>query len=187
MERLEQQALLALAKVAIKEELIGHQEINDTVVENLTSKFPDFTQKRATFITLNKEQRLRGCMGSLVAHRPLFEDVIENAKNAAFEDPRFQKLTREEYQAIELEISILSEPKELIYHDKKDLKTKIRPNVDGVVLELQGHRATFLPQVWESLSSFELFFANLCQKASLQEACLENHPKISTYQVLKIK
>jgi len=102
---------------------------------------------------------------SLIAYRPLIDDLIENAKSSAFNDPRFPPLKREDIDNITIEISLLSPYKRVEYRDKDDLKGKIRPKVDGVVLKLNGYQATFLPQVWEEIEDFELFFSYLCQKA----------------------
>jgi AmmeMemoRadiSam system protein A len=148
-------------------------------------KDSNLTKNGACFVTINKRSSLRGCIGSLVAHQPLIDDIIHNAKSAAFGDFRFMPLTKEEFGECEVEISVLSEPKELEYEDETDLKRKIRVGVDGVILSLNGKRATFLPSVWEQLPTFELFFAHLCQKAGLPHDCLYNHPKIETYQAKK--
>ncbi len=116
----------------------------------------------------------------------LLDDLIHNAQAAAFEDPRFPPLSEEEFEKVQIEISLLSTPQELFYRDIDDLKSKIRPDVDGVILQEGYYQATFLPQVWEQLPSFDLFFAHLCQKAGMSANCLENHPQISTYQVTKV-
>jgi AMMECR1 domain-containing protein len=60
-------------------------------------------------------------------------------------------------------------------------------NVDGIILQKGSRKATFLPQVWEELPTFELFFSHLCQKAGLESSCLESHPDIWRYKVEKVK
>ena len=179
------QILLNIARIAIKEEFLGHKELTDEVKQRLIAMYPDLAKPGAVFVTINERSSLRGCIGSLVAHRPLIEDVIENAKAAAFGDPRFPPLTPEEFDKITIEISILSEPKPLDYTDIKDLRKKIVPKRDGVVLKLDGRQATFLPQVWEELPDFDTFFAHLCLKAGLPANCLEYHPQIFVYHVEK--
>ena len=179
------QTLLNIARIAIKEEFIGHRELNDEVKKRLVQMFPQLQKPGAVFVTINERNSLRGCIGSLVAYRPLIDDVIENAKAAAFGDPRFPPLSESEFDQITIEISVLSEPKPLDYKDVEDLKNKIRPGIDGVVLKLNGYQATFLPQVWEDLPDFDQFFAHLCMKAGLIPNCLEMHPQILTYQVEK--
>ncbi len=178
--------MIDIAKDAIKEELVGKRLLDRS---SLTKEHPELLEKGAVFVTLQKRQNLRGCIGSLVAHRVLIDDLIENAKSAAFRDPRFPPLSLKEFESedFEVEVSILSEPKELIYSDISDLKSKIKPNIDGVILKLGGYQATFLPQVWEQLPEFESFFAHLCQKAGVEVNCLAKHPTIYTYRVEKIE
>ncbi len=149
--------------------------------------FPEFVLPRATFITLKKDGNLRGCIGSLVAHRELFDDLVTNAKKAAFEDPRFKPLTVEELPYISLEVSILTPPILVHYQDIADLKTKITIGIDGIILKNGNNQATFLPQVWEDIKDFDTFFNHLCRKAALDGNCLANHPQIYKYQAQKIK
>jgi len=176
--------VLLIAKGAI-EDALRHTSTIDT--QALLQTYPELSKPQATFVTLTLEGRLRGCIGSLVAHRPFLEDVIHNAKAAAFDDPRFYPLSPEEFLHVSIEVSLLSEPKPLEYEDTKDLKSKIGVGVDGVILQQKGRKATFLPQVWEQLPTFEHFFAQLCQKAGLEASCLEAHPEIWTYRVEKVK
>lgn len=139
----------------------------------------------AAFVTLNKRNgELRGCIGSLTAHRPLVQDVSANAHAAAFEDPRFPPLTRGELPDVIIEVSVLTSPEPLTYADPKDLVAKLRPDVDGVVIERGWHRATFLPQVWDQLPIPEEFLAHLCYKAGLPaNAWRQGELEVSTYQV----
>ncbi len=179
------QIMLNIARIAIKEEFLGHKELTDEVKQRLIQMYPQLAKPGAVFVTINERSSLRGCIGSLVAHRPLIDDLIANAKAAAFGDPRFPPLSPEEFDKITIEISVLGEPKPLEYKDIEDLRQKIRPGIDGVVLQLDGRQATFLPQVWEELPDFDSFFAHLCVKAGLPPNCLEYHPKILVYQVEK--
>ncbi len=178
MERI----LLELAKAAI-EEAFGGSPIDTQMYYR---RYPQLLEHRALFVTLRLDGRLRGCIGSLQPHRRMLEDLIANARAAAFDDPRFSPLSAEEFARVTIELSLLSLPYEITYRDEADLRGKIRPGIDGVILELGGRRATFLPSVWEELSTFELFFAHLCQKAHLPGACLSQHPRISLYQAQKI-
>ncbi len=179
---MEELLLLKIAKNAIKSQF----DNNNLDKEELLKKHPKLQEKGAVFVTLTIDENLRGCVGSLIAHRTLLDDIIQNAKAAAFEDSRFAPLSKEEFQKIHIEISLLSIPKKLLYETKEDLKSKIKQGIDGVILKDGFNQATFLPQVWEQLPSFELFFAHLCQKAGMSEKCLENHPEIFVYQVKKI-
>ncbi len=178
--------VIALAKAAISAAL---NQPEDFDLENALKTYPALKEKGAVFVTINTKPhgQLRGCIGSLHASRPLYEDIIHNAQAAALYDPRFLPLNAEELAQITLEVSILSEPQIVHYTDVEDLKSKIVPFQDGVVLKLDGRQATYLPQVWEQLPRFDDFFSSLCMKANLGNDCLSRHPEISTYSVTKYK
>ena len=178
------QIYLKIAREAIKDGLYDRDTIDRV---DVVKAYPELAHMGATFVTLNLNGELRGCIGSLVAHRPLIDDLMANAKSAAFRDPRFLPLSLREFDEVKIEVSLLSVPKLLEYSSLDDLKTKVDVGVDGVVLSLNGRRATFLPQVWEELSTFDLFFSYLCQKAGLGGDCLQLHPQIELYQVEKFK
>lgn len=146
---------------------------------------PGLAENGAAFVTLTLHGRLRGCIGSLIAHRSLIDDLIANAESAAFHDPRFPPLSRSELDEVEIEVSLLTPPKEVPYRDAADLKTIIRPGTDGVIIRDGSRQATFLPQVWEDLSDFDTFFAHLGMKAGIGSDPLAYHPEIYTYQVQK--
>ena len=179
-----EKVICSLAKQAILDGLNKTQSID---TKALLEKYPPLAQQRATFVTLTLDGRLRGCIGSLVAHRSLLDDLIHNAQAAAFEDPRFYPLSPEEFKKVVIEISLLSPPEAILYDSIEDLKSKVSVGIDGIILQKEGKKATFLPQVWEQLPTFELFFSHLCQKAGLSENCLESHPNIWRYHVEKIK
>ena len=124
-----------------------------------------FTQQGATFVTLTIESQLRGCIGSIYPTKPLVLDIIDNAKNAAFHDPRFFPLSQEEFNKTEVSISLLSEPQKISYKDEKDLLTKIYPH--GIILTEREKRAVYLPVVWEQLPDREIFLNSLKEKAGL--------------------
>ena len=87
----------------------------------------------ASFVTLTRQGELRGCIGTLEAHRPLGLDVRENAVAAAFRDPRFMPLTRVEFDEIRVEVSVLSPSEILVVASEEHALAILRPNVDGVV------------------------------------------------------
>lgn len=153
----------------------------------LLSLYPELAHHRATFVTLTIHGRLRGCIGSIIAHRSLIDDLVSNAESAAFHDPRFPPLTESELGDLRIEISFLTHPEEIIYKDRDELSRIIRPNIDGVILRLGNYQATFLPQVWEELDDFDTFFTHLGLKAGIGNDPLSYHPEIYTYQVEKIK
>jgi len=178
--------VIAIAKAAI---LLSLNQPEDFNLENALKAYPILEKDAAVFVTINTDpnEQLRGCIGSLQAYRPLYKDIISNAQAAALRDPRFPSLTVEELKHITLEVSILSKPQILPYKDIEDLKNKIQPFKDGIVLEHEGKHATYLPQVWEQLPKFDDFFSSLCTKANLKGNCLLQHPEISTYQVKNYK
>ena len=184
---MKKEVLLKLARAAIAEG-VGLSYTLD--LQELIDQNPWLKEDGACFVTLTigEHEMLRGCIGSIVAHRPLFEDLIHNAKSAALNDPRFPSLSQEEFDQITVEVSILTSPQEVVYGSIDELKSKIRTGIDGVILKHDAaHQATYLPQVWEQLPDFEGFFMNLCMKAGMNMECLAFHPQIFTYQVEEYK
>lgn len=168
--------LLAIARNAIVQRLRG-----DAVpVPGATPTNPG-----ASFVTLTRNGALRGCIGSLEAYRPLDEDVRANACAAAFSDPRFAPLTREELDGLRLEVSVLSAPQPMTVAGEADAIAQLRPGVDGVVLQLGARRATFLPQVWEQLGDPASFLRALRQKAGLPADFWSPQLQLSRYAVTK--
>lgn len=156
-----QQLILHLATQAIRERLEGTSLID---TQALLNAYPDLSKPKATFVTLTLDGRLRGCIGSLSAHRPFLEDLIHNAQASAFDDPRFYPLSPEEFLHVSIEVSLLEEPKPLQYEDVEDLKSKICVGEDGVILQKNAHKATFLPQVWNSFLPLSIFSRNCAKK-----------------------
>jgi AmmeMemoRadiSam system protein A len=140
-------------------------------------------EKRGCFVTIHKSGRLRGCIGTIEPTTALVDCVIQNAINAAFNDPRFPTLENSELDEIDIEISVLTPPAKLHYTNEADLKDKLKPGLHGVILSQGPHRATFLPQVWDQLPDPEQFLSHLCQKASLDRSCWKDkQTRIETYQ-----
>ena len=158
-----QNLLLEIARASIFQKLE-----NPSAPVSLPEGLPgELLEKRATFVTLEIDGLLRGCIGMLEACRPLAEDVAGNARAAAFEDPRFPPLSQEEFESLEIHISVLSPPEEIFFFSEADLLAQIRPGVDGLILQESRSRGTFLPSVWEELSEKEEFLLHLKQKAGL--------------------
>ena len=150
------------------------------------NNLPDiFSQKAASFVTIKKGGVLRGCIGSTEAHRPLLDDVVQNAFSSAFHDSRFPPVTEYELNDIDIEISILT-PQELMdIIDEKDLLKKIRPGIDGVLISNHQHSATFLPQVWQQLPNPRQFLAHLKHKAGIEPGSWPEDMKCFRYQCVK--
>lgn len=157
--------LLAAARTAIA---YGVKHGRPPQVRLGTGLPPPLTAMRASFVTLKIEGQLRGCMGSVDAHRPLLLDVAANAWKAGFGDPRFGPVTAEELVRAELGIAVLSTPRPIRFADEADLARRLRPDMDGLVLQEDSRRALFLPAVWESIPRAERFVSLLKRKAGLQ-------------------
>lgn len=152
------------------------------------NKLPDrLCQPGAAFVTLTLNGQLRGCIGHLEAIQALVQDVIENARLAAFNDPRFAPLTQKEFNEITISISILSASRPMQFTSEQDLLSQIRPGIDGLILEEGGYRGTFLPSVWESLPEPGEFLHHLKQKAGLHETYWSDSVQVSRYTTQHIE
>lgn len=178
------QALVKLARKTLMERF--GKKVDPDISDSLAVALKDscFQDRRGTFVTLTINGQLRGCIGNLSATESILEGVRRNALNAAFHDYRFSPLTEKELDRVDIEISILTEPKPLEYLDSSDLLKKLRVNVDGVIIRKGTHSATFLPQVWEQLPRPEDFLNHLCAKAGLPtDAWRKTGLEVMTYQV----
>lgn len=166
---------------------IARQTLADAFSDSPSSRIiipNEFKVTATTFVTLMIGQKLRGCIGSLEASEPLIDNIQHNALAAAFNDNRFPPISKTEFKSIKIEISILSSLIQINYRDVSDLLNQIQLNVDGLLIEYQGHSATFLPQVWEQLPAKEEFLAGLCEKAGLDGNFWQSGKlKVSKYQV----
>ncbi|MGD2127014.1 MAG: AmmeMemoRadiSam system protein A [Desulfobacteraceae bacterium] len=172
--------LLSVARQMIEEALF-HRKEELSRDSQFSSKF---SEKRGTFVTITIGGCLRGCIGHIIPQESLIEGIRINAINAAFRDPRFRPLSKEEFEKIKLEISILTEPKPLTYSDAEDLLLKLRPCIDGLIIKKGHNQATFLPQVWEQLPDKKEFLTHLCLKAGLgPDEWKSGDLVVSTYQV----
>lgn len=173
--------LTRLARGAIAEQLEMALEMPDP------DEHPWLLEPGATFVTLFLNGALRGCIGSLEAHRPLIDDVRSNAVAAAFHDPRFSPLTMDEYGQMRIEVSLLGELEEMHARTENIALSKLRPNVDGVVFKFGMYKATFLPQVWEQLPDPVAFMRRLKEKAGLSGDFWHPEVLLYKYQVQKYR
>lgn len=158
IERFYSKYLLKLAKASILAAINGEEFIPGEIPTVLT-------QYGASFVTLKLNGELRGCIGSVYPTKPLVLDIIDNAKNAGFQDPRFEPLTVEELKGLEVSISILSSIERINFKDERDLLSKIYPY--GIIISERDRRAVYLPVVWEQLPDKEVFLNSLKEKAGL--------------------
>lgn len=145
---------------------------------------PELHERAATFVTLHKQDELRGCIGSVRAQRPLGEDVRHNAV-AATRDSRFAPVSGEELPMLTVEVSMLSEPEFIDFANEDELCARLRPGIDGLIIFSGCRSATFLPQVWEQLPEPAHFLAALKQKAGLDPSRPIPNAMAATYQVTK--
>lgn len=156
--------LLEIADRSIRYGLIN----NNPVKLDLTSEPAALQSNGASFVTLkNRQKQLRGCIGSPIAHQALAKDIAQNAYKAAFSDPRFNAVQPEEYENLNLSISVLSPQAPMQIRDENDLLQQLRPGIDGLVIADGGRRALFLPSVWEQLPEPKQFLAQLKRKAGM--------------------
>ena len=171
--------LLTLARQTIEGRLFGQEDQGQPDVD----LSPKLSEHRGTFVTLTKKGVLRGCIGHIIPQESVIEGIRVNAINAAFKDPRFPPLFREEWKNVKVEVSILTTPKPLEYADADDLLNKLRPGIDGLIIKKGFNQATFLPQVWEQLPDKKEFLRHLCVKAGLdREAWKHEKLEVSVYQ-----
>ena len=170
--------LLALARAVLENKLLGCKH------DLKTYRCVAFDDKCGLFVTLTLQGKLRGCIGQIEAEDTIYNNTIQLVRSAAFKDRRFSPLTGKELRQVLIEISLLTKPKELIGSDIYEKIDQIRPHIDGVVLKSGCRKSTFLPQVWESISTHEAFISGLCCKTGLPEDYWRNQRvELSVYQV----
>jgi AmmeMemoRadiSam system protein A len=162
----EREILLDLARKAVAHAVRGTR----APAADLSALPPRLSQQGASFVTLRSpDGELRGCIGTVEAHAPLAHDVQQNAVGSATRDPRFFPIGSDELQDLQIELSILTPPQRLEFDGPDDLLSKIRPGVDGLIIQKDWQRATLLPSVWEKIPDPVRFLDTLCLKAGLPE------------------
>ena len=148
----------------VKRSIISSFSGEDFVPSDIPSVL---TQYGASFVTLKRNGHLRGCIGSIYPTKPLILDLIDNAKNAAFQDTRFEPLAQSELSDLQITVSILSSIEKINFKDERDLLSKIYPH--GVIISAMNRRAVYLPEVWEQLPERDVFLNSLKEKAGLPQ------------------
>ncbi|MCX7834081.1 MAG: AmmeMemoRadiSam system protein A [Ignavibacteria bacterium] len=171
----EQQLMKSIARNAVEQFVLtgrasdGEYNLgsDDFIMQEYNiSEIPEkLKQWHACFVTIRKNGELRGCIGTIIPHNPLYKSIIENAVGAAVRDPRFYPVTKDELKNLTYEVTVLSEPKEIKYKSSKDLLSQIKGK--GVIIKKSFFTAVYLPQVWEHFTSPEEFISSLCRKAGL--------------------
>ncbi|MCW8911397.1 MAG: AmmeMemoRadiSam system protein A [Gammaproteobacteria bacterium] len=178
----DRETLLDIAQKSIASGLKNNQPLKINI-----NDYPQHLQQNAaTFVTLDINHQLRGCIGTLTAYQPLVKDVSDHAFAAAFQDSRFPPITQQEEPLLDIHISILTPAKALEFASEEDLINKIQPGIDGLILEYGTHKGTFLPSVWESLHDPKEFIDHLKLKAGLSKSFWDKNIKISRYKTISI-
>jgi uncharacterized protein len=166
-----------------KESILNGLERQQPLIVDICDYSEHLQQRRASFVTLNIDHNLRGCIGTLSAYRALVDDIAHNAYAAAFSDPRFPALRQREFEQLDYHLSILSDTSPITFSSEQDLLRQIRPKIDGLVLQEKDRRSTFLPSVWEQLPQTTTFLSHLKQKAGLPTDYWSDTIQISRYTV----
>ncbi len=169
--------LLDIARDAVAS-AFGEASLRDDLISQ-------FATPGASFVTLMLDGALRGCIGSLEAHRDLGEDVAANAMAAAFRDPRFAPLSHLEFARVKFEVSVLSAATPLVNDGEVNVLRRLRPGHDGVIMRYRTHSATFLPQVWSQLPDKEAFLRHLKLKAGISVDFWSPEIQLHRYTVAK--
>ncbi|MCD6570777.1 MAG: AmmeMemoRadiSam system protein A [Deltaproteobacteria bacterium] len=177
LSRDERLFLLKLARRTIQSIIEGKSLEEIEVDERRIS--PLLRQKAGVFVTIHKDHDLRGCIGYILPILPLWQAVMENARNSAFRDPRFSPLSPDELEKVEIEISVLTPPRPI-----SDI-SEFRVGIDGIILKKGPNQAVFLPQVapeqkWDSKTTLQ----HLSMKAGLDPDGWESGAKFETFQAI---
>lgn len=154
--------LLALAKDSI----ISYFNESEPSLEG----FENFSEKQGVFVTLHKKGHLRGCIGFPQPTMPLSQAIIDAARSAAFKDPRFPPVTKDELKFIDIEVSVLTVPEEIKVNKPEEYKEKIKIGRHGLIIKNPKGSGLLLPQVATEMDwDVEEFLKNICFKAGLYE------------------
>ena len=171
--------LLALARSTVRRALDdGRLHLPDATDVPFETTAPG-----AAFVTLRRDGRLLGCIGSMEPQRPLFHDVAAHAFDAAFRDPRMPAVTLDDWEHMDIEISVLGPLERVDVRDRAGLLAVLRPGTDGVLLTSREGRGTFLPSVWHQVGSPEEFVDLLWRKAGLRPGRWPADLLVERYQV----
>ncbi len=143
--------------------------LEDEEKPEVTEEIPEkLKEERGVFVTLNKNENLRGCIGRPLPQQPFIEGLKESTINAATRDPRFPRLDQDELDEVTVEVSVLTVPQEIEVDSPKEYPKKVKVGRDGLIVEYKGREGLLLPQVpvdndWD----VEEFLSQTCVKAGL--------------------
>ena len=176
------QELFKIAKIALDDAIIRSKHFKPTRDDYANALF----NKGATFVTLNKEGKLRGCIGSLLPSKAVAFDVAQNTYSAALEDNRFTPITPDELSKIKISISLLTDFEPINYKNEEDLVEQLFQGVDGVVIRDGNRQGVFLPSVWKQLPNPQEFLNNLKIKAGMSPSYWSNRINVYRFRVVEI-
>ena len=154
----------------------------ETLTPSLNGRKKRLTQPGASFVTLKTiNGRLRGCIGTLFSQTPLMVNVSHNAHNAAFFDSRFKPVVESERYAIQMQLSVLSEPEKIEGNSESEILEQVRPYKDGLIFRERDRRSTFLPAVWDSIPDPVAFLRQLKIKGGFAEDYWSEHVEVLRY------
>ncbi|OUS24974.1 hypothetical protein A9Q98_12945 [Thalassotalea sp. 42_200_T64] len=182
LTRVEQQLAIDMVWLVLRESIKEQQLVMPAVPDCAVLQ-----QQAGCFITLYVDDELRGCIGTSVAEKPLWQNICNHSYNSAFKDYRFDSLQFSELKQLSFQISILSACSSIDNLGEQALVSELKPGVDGLVIEYQQHNALFLPSVWDALPKPEVFVAKLKVKAGLAEDYWHQDMKLYRFQTLLIK
>lgn len=167
----------------IEDKLLLKELSRNTLAKALNLEYKEINashinESNGAFVTLRERGDLRGCIGYIFSIKPLFQKIIDLTIEAAFEDYRFTPVKKEEFNNIDIEISVLTKPKLINNLSKFNLYE------DGIILTHDYHRSVFLPQVAKETgwTKEELLIA-LCKKAGLtSDAYKDENTQFMTFQ-----
>lgn len=158
--------------------------LNDNLYE-CEYELPEiFYEKRGAFVTLNKRGQLRGCIGYSEPYEKLIDALLDVSLAAAFDDPRFNPLTMDEFEEVDIEISVLTKPQIIDVENYSEYLSAIEIGSDGLIIEKGFNKGLFLPQVpVEQSWNIEEYLTNLCYKAGLAgNSWMDDDCKLYSFQ-----
>jgi AmmeMemoRadiSam system protein A len=139
----------------------------------------------ATFVTLERNGDLLGCVGALEPAEPLYLDVVRHAVAAAFSDPRLPSVTVEDFTAMSIKVSCLGPLEPVDAAGLVELGGLVRAGVDGLLVQVRGRRGTLLPSVWRELPEVDDFLTVLWRKAGLLPGTWPFGLQVSRYRTVE--
>ena len=170
-------------KKICKESILSGLQLGQPRISNYDCVFEEYG---ASFVTLELDGILRGCIGSIIAHKPLIKDLLHNAHAAAFSDPRFPALTLNEYNRITIGVSLLSKPERIEFETEDELLEQLTPAIDGLIIRDGNFQSVFLPDVWEQLPDKHEFLGHLKLKAGLPKDYFSESLEAFKFNTVKI-